>query len=138
MKKVLSLLLILLMFISVISPTVFAVGSPVCSANTAVEQNINHPALWGGNKPSPSRRSSTNNNQDDTFDGRIILIVVVALLGIIVSTALILLNIKYIKIRKEEEAEELRKKGLSPASAHKSEDEKDPGKAKKKNKVKSK
>ena len=103
MKKVLSLLIIILMFISVISPTVCAIDASVCSADTAVGQDISHPALWGSHA-SPSRSSSES--KSSAFDGRVVLIVVVALLGIIVSTALILLNIKYSKIRKEEEAEE--------------------------------
>ena len=107
MKKALSILLVLLAFISVISPTVCAVDP----AKATVSQNVSHPALWNDKNVVPLRPSS---NEDSGFDGRIILIVVVALMGIIVSTALILLNVKYSKIRKEEEEEEEKKKGKAP------------------------
>ena len=107
MKKVLSLFFVILLFISVISPTVCAISPS--SINAASEQTVSHPALWG-NHASPSKPSS-NKDTSSSFDGRVILIVVVALMGIIVSTALILLNVKYSKIRKEEEAEEAAKKG---------------------------
>ncbi|GEM_PF-5284635 len=102
MKKVLSLLLVLLAFISVISPAAYAIST----TGAALNQEINHPALWGNQKIISAPAST---EKESSFDGRIILIIVVALMGIIVSTALILLNVKYSKIRKEEEAEDAEK-----------------------------